>query len=88
MSSYKNLIDNITESPVESAILIIALLIVLAGYYFVKNAPMMQNFRDKMDDYKQKMILSLIVKNNEIHNTNSWSFSNVALYLLESYDMV
>jgi hypothetical protein len=88
MSSYKNIIDNITESPVESAIMVIALVIGVIVYYFVKNAPMMQNFRDKMDDYKHKMIMSLIVKNNEIQNTNSWSFSNVALYLLESYDMV
>jgi hypothetical protein len=88
MSSYQNIIDNITESPVESAIMVIALVIGLVGYYFVKNAPMMQNVRDKLDDYKHKMILSLIVKNNEMHNTNSWSFSNVILYLLESYDMV
>ena len=88
MSSYKNIIDNITESPVESAVMVIALLVGLVGYYFVKNAPMMQNFRDKMDDYKHKMIMSLIVKNNEMHNTNSWTFSNVVLYLLESYDMV
>lgn len=88
MSYYKNIVDNITESPTESVMMVIMLLIVLAGYYFVKKAPMMQNIRDKIDDYKHKMILSLIVKNNEIHNTNSWSFSNVALYLLESYDMV
>jgi hypothetical protein len=88
MSSYKNIIDNITESPVESAIMVIALVIGVMVYYFVKNAPMMQNFRDKIDDYRHKMIMSLIVKNNEIHNTNSWTFSNVVLYLLESYDMV
>jgi hypothetical protein len=88
MSLYENIIVDITESPAESAIMVIALVIGLVGYYFVKNAPIMQNFRDKIDDYKHKMILSLIVKNGEIHNTNSWTFSNVVLYLLESYDMV
>ena len=88
MNPDNNIIENIIESPITATIAGIFTLLFLLGFYFLKHAPIMQNFRDKMHDYKQKMILSLIVKNGEIHNTNSWSFSNMILYLLESFDMV
>jgi len=88
MSSDKNIIENIQESPITAIVAGILSLSIVFGWYLLQNTSMAQNVRDKMHDYKQKMILSMVVKNGEIQNTNSWSFSNVALYLLESFDMV
>jgi hypothetical protein len=88
MNSDKNIIENIQESPITAIVAGILSLSIVFGWYLLQNTSMAQNVRDKMHDYKQKMILSMVVKNGEIQNTNSWSFSNVALYLLESFDMV
>jgi len=88
MTSSHNIIEIVKESPITAIIAGVMSMLIVFGFYFLKYAPIMQNFRDKIDDYKQKMILSLVVKNGEIQNTNSWSFSNMALYLLESFDMV
>jgi len=88
MNSGENLVENIKESPITAIIAGILTLLMFFGLYILKNAPIAQNIRDKLHEYKQKMILSLVVKNGEIQNTNSWSFSNMTLYLLESFDMV
>lgn len=88
MESGQNYLETIKESPIAAIIAVIMTLLILFGLYILKNAPITQNFRDKMHEFKQKMILSLVVKNGEIQSTNSWSFSNVVLYLLESFDMV
>ena len=88
MNSGQNLIENIKESPITATIAGIFSLLIVFGFYLLQNTSMAQNIRDKLHEYKQKMILSLVVKNGEISNTNSWSFSNMALYLLESFDMV
>jgi hypothetical protein len=88
MSSSQNIIENIQESPITAIVAGILSLSIVFGMYLLKHATFMQGVRDNIDDYNQKMILSLVVKNGEIQNTNSWSFSNVALYLLESFDMV
>jgi hypothetical protein len=88
MNSGQNLIENIKESPITATIAGIFSLLIVFGFYLLQNTSMAQNIRDKLHEYKQKMILSLVVKNGEIRNTNSWSFSNMALYLLESFDMV
>ena len=88
MTSGENLVENIKESPITAIIAGILTLLMFFGLYILKNAPITQNIRDKLHEYKQKMILSLVVKNGEIQNTNSWSFSNMALYLLESFDVV
>jgi len=88
MNSGQNLIENIKESPITATIAGIFSLLIVFGFYLLQNTSIAQNIRDKLHEYKQKMILSLVVKNGEIHNTNSWSFSNMALYLLESFDMV
>lgn len=88
MNSGQNLIENIKESPISATIAGILSLSIVFGFYLLQNTSMAQNIRDKLHEYKQKMILSLVVKNGEIRNTNSWSFSNVTLYLLESFDML
>jgi hypothetical protein len=88
MTSGQNLIENIKESPIAAIIAGILSVLIVFGLYLLKNAPIAQNFRDKMHEFKQKMILSLVVKNGEISNTNSWSLSNIMLYFLESFDMV
>lgn len=88
MTSDKTMMENIQESPTAVIVASILSLLIVFGLYVLKNAPITQNFRDNINECKQKMILSLVVKNGEIQNTNSWSFSNVALYLLESFDML
>ena len=86
--SGENLIENIKESPIAATISGLLSLFIVFGFYLFKNTTIAQNIRNKIDDYKQRMILSLVVKNGEIQNTNSWSFSNMALYLLKVFDML
>ena len=88
MTSDKTIMENIQESPTAVIVASILSLFIVFGLYVLKNAPITQNFRDNINEYKQKMILSLVVKNGEISNTNSWSFSKAGLYLLESFDML
>jgi hypothetical protein len=88
MTPGKTMMENIQESPTAVIVASILSLLIVFGLYVLKNAPITQNIRDKLYEYKQKIILSLVVKNGEIRNTNSWSFSNMALYLLESFDML
>jgi len=82
------MMENIQESPTAVIVTSILSLLIVFGLYVLKKSPITQNIRDKLYEYKQKIILSLVVKNGEIRNTNSWSFSNMALYLLESFDML
>jgi hypothetical protein len=84
----KTMMENIQESPTAVIVTSILSLLIVFGLYVLKKSPITQNIRDKLYEYKQKIILSLVVKNGEIRNTNSWSFSNMALYLLESFDML
>ena len=80
--------NRMKESPIETIILTIILIMFLIFYYFLEDTPIMQNIQKRIDNFKQRMIVSLIVKNGEIQNTNSLSFSNMALYLLEFFGMV
>jgi phosphotransferase system glucose/maltose/N-acetylglucosamine-specific IIC component len=82
------MMENIEESPTAVIVASILSLLIVFGLHILKNAPITQNFRENINEYKQKMILSLVVKNGEIQNTNSWSFSKAGLYLLESFDML
>lgn len=86
--SIEKIKNSIAEYPFETATITIIAVIFLIGYYFMEYIPFMQNIQKKMDDFKQRTIVSMIVKNGEIQNTNSWSFSNVALYWLDFFDMV
>jgi hypothetical protein len=86
--SIENIKNSITKYPFQTISLIIIALVFLVGFSFMENSVFMQNMQQKIDDFKQRMVVSLIVKNGEIQNTNSWSFSNMTLYLLEFFDMV
>jgi hypothetical protein len=86
--SNQNIIEYFEKSPIQTSIFMIVILLVLAILNFIEDIPMMQNINEKLFEYKQKLLVSLVVKDNEIQNTNSWSFKNMVLYLLNSYDMV
>ena len=86
--SIENIKNSITKYPFETISIIIIVLVFFIGFSFMENTLFMQNIQQKMDDFKQRMIVSLIIKNGEIQNTNSWSFSNIALYWLDFFDMV
>jgi hypothetical protein len=86
--NIENIKNNIKEYPFETISMTIIVVLFLIGYYFMEHIPFVKNIQKKMDDFKQRMMISLIIKNGEIQNTNSLSFSNIALYLLEFFDMV
>jgi hypothetical protein len=80
--------NSIVKYPFETAMMTIIVVVFFIGFYFMEYIPFIKNLQKKMDEIKQKMIVSLIVRNGEIQNTNSWSFSNIALYWLDFFDMV
>lgn len=86
--SNQKIIEYFEESPVQAFIFMLFILACLAILYFIENIPFMKTINEKLYEQKQKLMVSLVVKDNEIQNTNSWSLNNMFLYLLSSYDMV
>jgi hypothetical protein len=86
--SNQNITEFFEQSPIQASIFVIIILLFLAILYFIEDMPFMQDIGENLFEYRQKLMVSLVVKDNEIQNTNSWSLRNIAIYILNSYDMV
>jgi hypothetical protein len=90
--SEKEIEDFLEKSPIYKYIFLAIVLLFGIFVYYAEDIPIIidwkEKLQEKVDEYRERAIVSMVVKDNEIQNNSSSSFRNIALYLLESYDVL